>query len=234
MTQPAAATPGAPAAPSTPAPAAPVTPSAPAPVVTPPVPTPPPGTPPPAATPPEKVEDLPPWAQKIISDTRKEAADHRAGKQVESERVKAILKAAGIESDDDDPVKVLETTRTERDTIAQDLYDLKVERALATACKRGGADEDLTVAVLASQGKLDELDLTAADFDAKLDALVKAAVDSNPKLKGGQAPSASGVSAPGGPGETADIDARIEAATKAGNHELAISLKRHKAYTPRA
>jgi hypothetical protein len=63
---------------------------------------------------------------------------------------------------------------------------------------------------------------------------VKAEVAANPKLKSGLAPSASGVSAPGGPGPSADIDAQIDAATKAGNHALAIALKRQKAYAPRA
>lgn len=180
-----------------------------------------------------KVESLPEAAQKIIRDARKEAADHRAAKNAETERVQAILKAAGIDTGDEDPVKALEATRTELGEKGDALYDAQIKLAMVDACETAGTDRRLTTAVLALDGKLDDLDPTADDFKATLAALVAEAVKTDPKLKAVQAAAASGVSSTGGPGESADIDAQIEAATKAGNHALAISLKRQKTYAHR-
>lgn len=230
------------------APAAPVTPDAPAAPVAPPTAPAAPVVPAPPTTPPAapgaptdpfagwdgKIESLPAAAQKVITDLRKENGDTRAAKNVESERVKAILKAAGIETEDDDPVKALETARAAATASAAEARTLRVEIALSNAARTHGADESLLVAVLSHKGEIAKLDPAAADFTQTLDALVKDTVEKNPKLKGSAAPGASGIPGSGGPGPVTDIDAQIAEATKAGNHQLAISLKRQKAYAPRA
>lgn len=178
-----------------------------------------------------KVESLDPKVQKMITDLRKEAGDSRTAKNAESERVKAILKAAGIDVGDEDPVKAAENSARERDEARAEARVLKVERAVEKAARTAGADEDLLTAVLAHQGHLAKLDPTAADFTAALDALVKAAVDSNPKLKTGRVPVPSSVDHAGGSGEGAhDLDAQIADATKNRDFVRAISLKRQKAY----
>lgn len=211
-------------------PAAPVAP----PVAPPTIPATPPAPVAPAAAVSEKVEDLPDWAQKLIGDTRKEAADNRVAKQAETDRVKAILKAAGIETEDDDPIKALETTRATNQSLTDENRTLRVELALGSSARLHGADESLLVAVLAHKGELAKLDPAAADFSTKLDALVKATVEANPKLKGGQAPPVSGIPGSGGPGPAADIDAAIDAASKAGRTEEVIRLRRQRAYAQQA
>jgi hypothetical protein len=213
------------------------------------------GQPPSAVTPPapaapaeapgeqaaERVEDLPEWAQRRLRDLGQENGKRRiASKQVEDElqelreRNTAILKAAGIDTGEEDPVKALEATRAELGAKGDALYDAQIKLAMVDACDAAGADRKLTTAVLALDGKLDDLDPTSDDFASTLSALVEAAVKSDPKLKASQAPAASGISTPGGPGPAADIDAAIEAATKAGDHATAIRLKRQKAYAPHA
>lgn len=182
-----------------------------------------------------KVETLPPAAQKIITDLRKENGDTRAAKNAETERVKAILAAAGIKTDEDDPVKALETTKATNETLSQENRNLRVEIALTKAAADNKADGDLLTAWLAHKGEIAKLDPTADGFAAALDALVKQTVKDNPKLLAGtQAATSSTVSGTGGPGVAADIDVRIAEAEKAGRFEESIALKRQKAYAPTA
>lgn len=223
------AAPGAPAVPA--APAAPVVPAA---SVVPPVVPAAPGVP---AAPDGKVEDLPDWAQKIITDVRKEAGDARAAgktaaETAQAELTKSIGKALGLIKDDEpgDPVKLTEQLTASQSAAKDALVQLNVYKA-------AGAHQADPNALLDSNSflaKVRELDHTAKDFEAKLGEAIKKAVTENPKLKGGLAPTASGIPGTGGPGPAADIDAAIDTATKAGDHATAIRLKRQKAYAPRA
>ena len=194
-----------PAAPPAPAPAPP-TPAPPAAPPSDPAPSNPPAPAPPAAPPAaEKVEDLPEWAQKAIRDARGEAADRRtkltAAEQQQQEIVKAFAKAAGIELPGDnetpDPAKLAEQLSTEQARARQAQIDLTVYQ---TASKHLGDP----VALLDSrtfQAKVAALDPSAGDFQTKVDAAIKEAVDANPKLKAGRAPGASTIPNAGGPGE---------------------------------
>ncbi|MDP9185619.1 MAG: hypothetical protein M3O29_08135 [Actinomycetota bacterium] len=157
----------------------------------------------------ENVDQLPAWAQKIIRDTRKEAGDNRA-KATTAEtnaeaRVNAMLEAAGIKTKDEplDAAKLTEQLSAKD----QAIRNLTVERALDKAARRAGADEDLLTAVLAHKGSLGKLDPTADDFATQLDALVKAEVAGNPKLKAARAAGASGIELSGGTGEQGQITA---------------------------
>jgi hypothetical protein len=153
------------------------------------------------------VDQLPDWAQKIIRDTRKEAGDNRAkaltAETAAQERVNKILEAAGIKTADEplDPAKLTEQLSAKD----QAIRDLKVERALDKAARKAGADEDLLDAVLTRKGALAGLDPSATDFAQQLDALVKAEVDANPKLKAARAAGASGIEQTGGSGEQGQI-----------------------------
>lgn len=149
----------------------------------------------------QDVSQLPDWAQKIIRDTRAEAATHRTAKKAaDDERqatLKAVAKALGLETGDDpDPAKLA------ADLAAQQAENrrLKIEAAFAKAAKQHKADEDLTLAVLHRNGKLAELDPSAADFDTALAALVEEAVKANPKLKATPAAGKSGADLGGGGG----------------------------------
>lgn len=94
-----------------------------------------------------------------------------------------------------------QTTAAEKD---RKIKALMTERAISQACRAPDVlgDGDLVAALLAHQGKLDGLDPSAADFDAKVQALVKAAVAANPRLKLDQGPA---VPAPGGSNPVAPI-----------------------------
>lgn len=139
----------------------------------------------------EKVEDLPAWAQKIITDTRKEAGDYRAAKNAETERVNAILKAAGIETEEPDPATLLTQSQTEA---AAAKRELAVFKAAAAA----GADP---VKLLDRNSFTSTIkDIDPSDGDA-LKAAITAAVEADNTLKAVRAAGASGVEQTGGTGE---------------------------------
>ena len=185
-------------------------------------------------TEPGKVEDLPDWAQKLIKDTRSEAAGHRtkatAAETKQAETLAAIAKALGLGPADEtpDPAKLTEQLTTAQTAQRAALVELAVFKA-------AGAHKADPAALLDSRtflASVTDIDPSGSDFATKVDAAIKAAVDGNPKLKAAaQAAGASTIPHAGGSGEAADIDAQIDAARKAGQHELAISLQHRKAYT---
>jgi len=154
----------------------------------------------------QKVEDLPDWAQKLIKDARGEAADRRtkltAAEQRQQDLLTAVAKAAGIEipgEEQPDPAKLTEQLTLEQTKARQAQIDLAVYQ---TANRHQGDP----VALLDSrtfQAKVAALDPSAGDFQSKVDAAIKEAVDANPKLKAGRAPGASSVDHAGGTGEGA-------------------------------
>ena len=155
------------------------------------------------------LESLPPEVQKLIRDARSENQRLRSernsareeGTQKDSQ-LKAVLKALGLEKDAADPDE-LQKALAERDN---QLRSLKVENAFGRVAKTHNADEALTLAVLSHKGALAGLDPDDAGFEKTLSDLVKAEVDSNPKLKVGQAPTKSGNKMNGnkGGGRTSD------------------------------
>lgn len=195
---------------------------------------------PPAGAPAEwdgKVESLPDAAQKMIRDLRAESAERRtkltAAEQAQQDAIRALAKAAGIEIPGDtdaapDPAQLAQELTTAQQASRQAAVELAVYK---TASKHSGDPEALldSRAFLANVATLDP---TAEDFTTSVDAAIKAALDANPKLKAARpGPAASGADHSGGSGEGQhDIDAQIEAATKKGDHALAIRLKRQKAY----
>lgn len=179
-----------------------------------------------------KVESLPEPVQKLITDARADAGKARvtAKEQAAADARQALLKELGLVTADEDPVKALESERQQsagKDTM---ITDLRRDNALLQALHATAAKPIARAAILGER-ILETLDQTADDYTAQVEAKVTEYLTKYPELKGGQAPTRSGVDLPGGPGESADIDAQIEAATKAGNHQLAIQLKRQKAYT---
>lgn len=155
----------------------------------------------------QRVEDLPHWAQKIIRDTRQEAATHRTAKtaaeqaaeQKQRDMVLALAKAAGVElpGQTPDPEK-LAADLTAAQTSAR---DAAIQLAVY---KTAGAVQGNPDALLDSNtflAKVRTLDPTAADFGAQVSEAIKAAVAANPSLKQTRAVGASTVSNAGGTGE---------------------------------
>jgi hypothetical protein len=166
---------------------------------------------PPAATPPatpaaperpagENVADLPAWAQKIITDTRKEAGDHRVALTASETRTAAILAAAGI-TPDADPVEAARTATAERDTATANALTSARELAIYKAAGTLADPSKLldSNAFLTSVSGIDPTDGPA------ILAAITAAVTANPNLKAARAAGASSVDNPGGTGETGQI-----------------------------
>lgn len=172
-----------------------------------------------------KVEDLPPGAQKMIADLRKEAGTRRteAGEQKKAadaaqkqaqavdekfaSAVEAFTKALGLTPDNDEPEKSPEERLGE---ITSQYKQKTVELAVYKAASHAGGDAD---ALLDSRGFLTRafaMDPGAEDFDAQIAAAIAEAVEANPKLRAVEAyvaPSApSGGDFGGGPAERNDPD----------------------------
>jgi hypothetical protein len=150
-----------------------------------------------------KVEDLPDWAQKLIKDTRGEAAEHRtkatAAERKLTDQLDGIAKALGLKEDEKtDPAKLASELTKAQDQARQTAVELAVYRS--SAKHQGDPD-----ALLDSRGflaKLADLDPTDAKFAAKVETAIKDAVKDNPKLKAVQAAGSSSADhGAGGSGE---------------------------------
>lgn len=155
-----------------------------------------------AGTDAQDVKSLPDWAQKLITDTRAEAATHRTGKtaaeQAQQATIDKIAVALGLKGDDEtDPAKLAEKVTASEAKTRDAVTQLAVFKA-------AGKHQGDPAALLDSRGflaKLADLDPTAADFPSKVDEAIKSAVADNPKLKTAQAAGASGAEFTGGSGE---------------------------------
>ena len=131
-----------------------------------------------------KVEDLPEWAQKIIRDTREEAADHRTKKNTAEQQLADLVgkigQAFGLKDDDTkDPERLTQDLAAERERSRQAAVQLAVYRAA------GDHDAD-PAALLDSQSfltSLKDLDPAADDFGARVGTRIADAVSKNARLK---------------------------------------------------
>lgn len=162
-----------------------------------------------------KVEDLPEWAQKIIKDTRAEAAGHRtkatAAETKQTETLAAIAKALGLGPADEtpDPAKLTEQLGAAQTAQRTALVELAVFKAAAAH----SADPAALLDSRAFLASVTDLDPSGSDFNAAVDAAIKAAVDGNPKLKAAaQAAGASTIPHAGGSGEKPAAPTTLEAA----------------------
>lgn len=149
-----------------------------------------------------KVESLPPAAQKIITDLRKEAGDER----IAAKTLAAIQKALNPDAKGDEKPtpEALTKALTEREA---DAKQAKTELAVYKTAAKQGADADALLDSRAFLAKIADLEPT----DTK--ALTKAiedAVKENPKLALVQAAGASGADFSGGSGESAKKPTSLE------------------------
>ncbi|UFS59480.1 hypothetical protein [Subtercola endophyticus] len=143
----------------------------------------------------EKVEDLPVWAQKIITDTRAEAASHRTKATTLEQQKQAILVAAGIKADEADPVEVAKTSKAEAAAARRELAVFKSAAAI-------GADPTKLLdraSFLTSINGIDPSD------GAALKTAIEAAVNADSTLKAARAAGASAIDTPAGSGEVGQI-----------------------------
>lgn len=154
----------------------------------------------------QSVKDLPDWAQKQIRDLRKEAGDNRtaanAVKTASQQQLDQVAQLLGLKKGEElDPAKMAEQLNESRATARATAVELAVHRNSG----KHGADPD---ALLDSRGFLTAvagLDPAAADFTTKVDAAIKEAVKTNPKLKAALGAAVSGGDFSGGTGAGAAI-----------------------------
>lgn len=175
-----------------------------------------------AKTGPWKVEDLPPGAQKLIADLRKEAGDHRVAAKAQEAKVaetskkldgflENMAKVLGLTPDDTatpeppDPGKLTAQLKAAQQKHNEALVRLAIFEAAGEHQANPRALTD-SVKFLSQVHKLDP---SADDFGDKISAAVSEAVADNPLFRvarPAQAPTAapSGGQFAGGPGRTTD------------------------------
>jgi hypothetical protein len=141
-------------------------------------------TPSPAAA--ESVEELPAWAQKLITKTRSEAASNRAKASEQAQALEstrdAIAQALGLK-DDSDPVKAAQTAAEERDAARQEARQTRIENAVLRSAGKHGADPEALTDSRSFMHALEAIDPAADDFGAQVDAAIVNALNANANLK---------------------------------------------------
>lgn len=162
----------------------------------------------------QDVKSLPEWAQKLITDTRSEAAQHRTGKNEAEQKhqgvLDAIAKALGIKEDEVDPEQLTKDLAGSQTAHRETAVKLAVFQKAAThkGDPKALLDSNTFLA------KVKDLDPTADDFESNVDAAIKAAVEANPKLKAAPAAGKGGAEFNGGSGEGAKRPTSLTEAVK--------------------
>lgn len=152
----------------------------------------------------EDVSSLPPWAQKVISDTRKEAGDNRVAKTAAEKAAadaKAIVDAINAAMN---PGAAADPTKLAEQLVAATAKsrDADVRLAVFISATAAGANPSALLDRNSFTKALEGLDPAAADFNTKVTAAITAAVAADPTLKAAQAAGASAVDhGAGGSGE---------------------------------
>lgn len=180
-----------------------------------------PGAAEPAATEPDQVEKLPQWAQKLVSELRDKDAKGRLKLTEAETRQKAILKAAGIDTDETDPTKLAEIAQNERQQAQAERTEAQRELAIYRSAPAGTDVSGLldSRSFLASIANIDPTDTAA------ITAAITAATENGKFKTTPRAGGASGADFTGGTGGPTDLQSRISAAEKAGDWSTAIALK---------
>lgn len=155
---------------------------------------------------PTDVSQLPDWAQKLIADTRKEAADHRvklrdaetaanAAKTAADEAatkqqamLDTIAKGLGLKPDDTPPdpkalADQLAAAKAETDARMAEKREADVMLAVYRSAGRHDADADALLDSRAFQQAVKDLDPSSADFADRIGEAITKAVENNPRYK---------------------------------------------------
>jgi hypothetical protein len=121
-------------------------------------------------------------------------AAEQAAQQAQAERdellgaLRKVLDPSGA-AGEQDPAKLAEQATSERDQALAEARRLRVELAAHQAAHKNGADPARLLDSRTVAAQLEALDPTDAKFGEKLDALIAAAVETNPLLRvGGTTP----------------------------------------------
>lgn len=187
----------------------------------------------PAAPAPAPAPEVKTYDEAFVESLRTEKQKAEAAADA---KIKAALKALGISDEVEDPLKAAQeaaaTNAQERDSARAAARDTSAELIVWRNAAELGVDPAAVTDSRAFERAIKDLDPADPKFGEAVKEAATNAAKNNPKLKAAApAPGAGGADFAGGTGETVGIDARIAAAEKAGDHALAIKLKRQKAYT---
>lgn len=155
------------------------------------------GQEPPAPAEPSNVEQLPPWAQKLIREGRKEAADNRAkAKEHETaltalqaksqQQLDGIAKALGLKPEEATPEQIMaerDSARAETAASAARAREAAVELAVFRAAAQSQVNGNALLDSRSFVATLTGLDPAAADFGQRVGDAITAAVEANPGWK---------------------------------------------------
>lgn len=124
---------------------------------------------------PQTVESLPDWAQKLIRDTRREAAGYRTSRDeaataARNEAIQRVAQAFGIDEEKTPQLDELTAQLTKAQTDAR-IADV-TNRAIRAASAKGGIDVDGMLDSVMVTTKLAGLDPTAATFETDLASII--------------------------------------------------------------
>lgn len=185
-------------APPEPTPPALTEPPAPAAEPAPPVdPAPPSGQEPPAPAEPSSVDQLPAWAQKLVRDSRAEAASNRvkANEQAvaltaleakSQQQLDGIARALGLKPEEATPEQILaerDAARTASEASAARARQTEVELAVFRAAAAAQVNGDALLDSRSFAATLSGLDPAASDFGQRVSDAITAAVEANPGWK---------------------------------------------------
>lgn len=146
---------------------------------------------------PASVDQLPDWAQKLVRDTRNEAAANRAKAKEHADALSAleqksqsqldgIAKALGLKPEEATPEQIMAERDAEKANAAASAAQARatrVELAVFRAAKSAGADGDALLDSRSFVAKLDGLDPAADDFRQRVGDLIKAATEEDARYK---------------------------------------------------
>lgn len=126
-----------------------------------------------------------------VRQLREEAAAHRTGKTAAEQKVadlEAKFEAFRLALDPnakptDDPAKVAEQAIRERDELAAKVRKFETDKVVERLGRKAGADVDLLLDSRGFEAAVDKLDASSATFEADVEALIKAQLEANPRLK---------------------------------------------------
>lgn len=166
-----------------------------------------------------------------LDKARKEAAGYRTGNRgAMAEAAKLLAAASGVELPPDAPPDLTTQVKQliERDK-ARDarMRQLEIDNTLKDVLVKHGVDHDMTRAMLAAQGTLNDLDPHVDGFVKTLDDAVKKLVTDKPNLKVATTPAPpTRTSAPMTPGQNQTPQLSREELTAMKAEEVAEALKK--------
>lgn len=155
----------------------------------------------------QDVSALPDWAQKLIRDGRREAAENRVkGKESgKSEVLETLAKALGLKTDEKPDPEKLAADLASRDS---KLKETRSQLAVLKAAGKVKADPEAVLDSNSTMSKIGKLDPDDDDYESEVQRILADAVKANPRLGIGTPIGAGGRDMAGGSGDSRSLDSK--------------------------